>query len=93
MALALISPLSACGFYPLGDEGHSPSATEEQVREFLAICQITDAKVERGKEEGETDWVIGLGGVSQDQQDCLREQKEQAGVIATTWKMKAREAQ
>ena len=93
MATALIFPLSACGFYPLGDEGHAPSATEKQVREFLAVCQITDAKVERGKEQGETDWVIGLGDVSQDQQDCLREQTEQAGVIATTWKMKAREAE
>ena len=85
--LAIISAcfaLFGCGYYPRGDEGHATSASKEQILGLLSTCHIETAKVRRGTEEGETEWVIDLDVVAQSKWDCLDNQSTKAGVIATT---------
>ncbi len=84
-AIIALAALSACGFYPFGDDGYAPSASEEQLHQFIVECGLEGAKVEKGTLDGETEWVVAMGKQPQAKWDCLKEKKRQAGVIATSW--------
>lgn len=76
--------LSSCGLYPLGDDGHAPSASKEQIEEFLADCEVEGAEIQKGSDQ-ETEWTVALGEQPKAKWDCYEEKKHQAGVIATSW--------
>ena len=85
LLVASTALLSACGFYPFGDEGTAPSASREQIVRFLQTCRISGARIERGEHEGETDWVVAMGDQPRQKWDCFNRESEKAGVMATAW--------
>jgi hypothetical protein len=75
--------LAGCGFYGWGDEGHAPSASREQINQFLAACGLEAAQIKPGGQNGTTDWIIDFDVAARSDFNCLDEQEEQAGVMVT----------
>ena len=90
LAMLAACSMSGCGFYPFGED-ENPSATKPQIVEFLADCDIHNAKILPGQ-ANTTDWVIDFETVERSKWDCLEQHQQDAGVMAQTQATKVLES-